>query len=196
LICEGELGQSRVNSGLLELQPCSTFKRVEPKEDAMGDIGGLLLSQLPKLQRYARSLTRNDSDAEDLVQRCLVRALSKQHLWREGSDMPAWLRTILHHEFVSDMRQRAREREGLMIVDAKPVAMPYCDPEVSYRVRELQHAFGKLPTWQQEVVLRIGVEGEEYGDTATALGIPVGTVRSRLARARKTLRASIDHHYH
>ena len=83
-----------------------------------------------------------------------------------------------------------------MIVDAEPVAMPYRDPEVSYRMRELQHAFGKLPTWQQEVVLRIGVEGEEYGDTATALGIPVGTVRSRLARARKTLRASIDHHCH
>jgi RNA polymerase sigma-70 factor (ECF subfamily) len=169
-------------------------KCVEPKEDAMSDIGGLLPSQLPKLQRYARLLTRNRSDAEDLVQRCLVRALSRQHLWREGSDLPAWLCTILHHEFVSDMRQRAREREGLMIVDAKPVTMPHCDPEVSYRVRELQHAFGKLPAWQQEVVLRIGVNGEEYGDTATALGIPIGTVRSRLARARKTLRASTDHH--
>ena len=160
----------------------------------MGDIGELLPPQIPKLRRYARSLTQDITDAEDLVQRCLVRALSRQHLWREGSNLSAWLCTILHNEFVSDLRRRARERDGLASKDMAPVAMPHSDPEVSCRIREIQYAFGKLPAWQQEVVLRIGVEGEEYGRTATALGIPIGTVRSRLARARETLRAATDHH--
>ena len=89
----------------------------------MGDIGGLLPPQLPKLRRYARSLTQDKTDAEDLVQRCLVRALSRQHLWREGSNLPAWLCTILHNEFVSDLRRRARERDGLASKDMAPVAM-------------------------------------------------------------------------
>ena len=127
----------------------------------MGDISGLLPPQLPKLRRYARSLTRNTTDAEDLVQRCLVRALSRQHLWREGSNLSAWLCTILHNEFVDDLRRRVREREGLKIVDMPPVAMPHSDPEVSCRIRELQHAFTELPAWQQEIVLRIVLDGEE-----------------------------------
>ena len=67
------------------------------------------------------------------------------------------------------------------IMDTKPVAVRHSDPEVACQVHEFQRAFGKLPSWQQEVVLRVGVESEEYGDTATALGIPVVTVRSHLA---------------
>jgi RNA polymerase sigma-70 factor, ECF subfamily len=98
------------------------------------------------------------------------------------------------NEFVSDLRRRVREREGLMIMDANPVAMLHSDPEVSCGVRELQHVFAKLPSWQQEGVLRVGVEGEEYGEPAIALGILIGTVRSRLARARETLRTATDHH--
>lgn len=81
-----------------------------------------------------------------------------------------------------------------MIMDANPVAMLHSDPEVSCGVRELQHVFAKLPSWQQEGVLRVGVEGEEYGEPAIALGILIGTVCSRLARARETLHTATDHH--
>lgn len=114
----------------------------------------------------------------------------RQHPWRDGSNLSACLCTILHNEFVNDLRRRVREREGLMIVDMPPVAMPYSDPEVSCRIRELQHALTELPAWQQEIVLRIAMQGEEHGETATALGIPIGTIRSRLASARETLRTA------
>ena len=162
----------------------------------MGEIGTLLQPQLPKLRRYARSLTRNESDAEDLVQRCLVRALSKQQLWREGTDLRAWLFTILHNEFVNDLRRRARERDWLSstnmnpaITNINPAALPRSNPEASYRVREVQQALSKLPDRQREIVLQVGLEGEIYSSVATALGLPIGTVRSRLSRARAALRS-------
>ena len=158
----------------------------------MSDIGYLLEAQLPGLQRYACSLTRDRTRAEDLVQNCLVRALSRQHQWHQGTNLRAWLFTILHNEHVSQVRRRTREKDWLPTADIEPAAMPNSDPEMSYCVHEVQNAMARLPIRQREILVRIGLSREEYGDTAASLGIPVGTVRSRLARARERLRALTD----
>jgi RNA polymerase sigma-70 factor, ECF subfamily len=159
----------------------------------MSEIGRLIEPQLRRLRRYATSLTRDAERAEDLVQTCLVRALANQHRWREGTDLRAWLFTILHNEFISDLRSRSRERDRLPNADIGSVALPGADPELSYQVHELQNALAKLPASQREIVMRIGVEREAYHDVASTLNLPVGTVRSRMSRARETLRAMTDH---
>jgi RNA polymerase sigma-70 factor, ECF subfamily len=158
----------------------------------MYDIGPLLEPELPKLRRYARQLARDAGRADDLVQSCLVRALGKQHLWREGTDLRAWLFTILHNEFVTEARRRTRERERLPNADIRPATMPGADPELAYRIVELRMALPKLPRWQREVLVHAGFCGTPYAEVANALALPVGTVRSRLARAREQLRAFTD----
>ncbi len=159
----------------------------------MSDIRGLLEPQLPKLRRYARSLAHDAAGADDLVQACLVRALANQHLWQSGTDLRAWLFTIMHNVFVTEIRRHARERDSRQIVAIRPAMMPGSDPELSYRVREVQDALGQLPAWQSQIVLQVGLGRALYADAASALGIPVGTVRSRLARARESLRAITDY---
>jgi RNA polymerase sigma-70 factor, ECF subfamily len=158
----------------------------------MTDIRGLLEPYLPNLWRYAHSLTHDASRADDLVQSCLVRALTNQHLWREGTDLRAWLFTILHNLFISEVRRLAREQKRLAILDMKPAVMPGSDPELSYRVREVQDALRRLPASQSEIILQIALDNVMYENAASNLDIPIGTVRSRLARARESLRAMTD----
>jgi RNA polymerase sigma-70 factor, ECF subfamily len=153
------------------------------------DIGRLLEPQLPVLRRYARALTNDDSRADDLVQSSLVRALANQHQFQNGSDLRSWLCTILHNQFISDMRRHARVQKRLKTVSIKPALMPGSDPELSYRVRELQKALRRLPAAQRQAVLQVCLGSESQEDAASTLGIAVGTVRSRLGRARASLRA-------
>ena len=158
----------------------------------MSDIGGLLEAELPGLRRYARSLARDRSRADDLLQSCLLRALAKQHQWQSGTDLRAWLFTILRNEFISQIRRRSREEDRALRVDFGAAVVPGADPEMAFRVREVEDALNRLPAWQRQIVLRVGLERDQYGDTAAELGIPVGTVRSRLARARERLRELTD----
>ena len=158
----------------------------------MSDIGLLLEPQLPSLHRYARALTRDASRAEDLVQTCVVRALVNQDRWAEGTNLRGWLFTILHNEFVSQVRRYARERDRWPTADFQPAAMLGSDPEMSYRLLELQTALGKLSEVQREIVLLVGLAGDTYDQVADTLGVPLGTVRSRLSRARQKLRNLTD----
>src|SRR5271168_3808132 len=81
----------------------------------MTDLAHLLEDEIPRLRRYARALTRDASRADDLVQSCLVRAIAKQHLWQEGTDLRAWLFTILHNHNVNDVRRSAREGTAIPV---------------------------------------------------------------------------------
>jgi RNA polymerase sigma-70 factor, ECF subfamily len=170
--------------GRIAGQVCSR----RPRDRQTSDIGILLEPHLSRLHRYARALTHDDSRAEDLVQSCVVRALANQRLFRRGSDLGAWLRTILHNLFVSDIRHRLREQRLLQTAHIRPAMMPRSDPELSCQVSEVQDALGRLPVWQKQIVLQVGLERATYEDTASMLGIPDGTVRSRLGRARASLR--------
>jgi RNA polymerase sigma-70 factor (ECF subfamily) len=158
----------------------------------MSEIRPLLEQYLPHLRRYARALTRDADRADDLVQACLVRALANQHLWHEGTDLRAWLFTILHNQHINELRSQARQQKLLQQAQIAPALLPGSDPELSHRVQELAQVLRKLPVRQGEIVLRISLEQQTYGDAAVALRIPIGTVRSRFSRARERLRAITD----
>jgi RNA polymerase sigma-70 factor (ECF subfamily) len=154
----------------------------------MQEFGRLLEAEIPRLRRYARALTRDAVRADDLVQNCLMRAVAKQHLWQPGTDLRAWLFTILHNQHVNDVRRSAREDNNLPIDDIASVAAVKPNAIDSVELHDLEIALGKLAPEQREVILLIGLEGMSYEDAASILQIPIGTVRSRLSRGRDQLR--------
>ena len=153
----------------------------------MNDFARLLEEQIPRLRRYARALTRDAIRADDLVQSSLVRAIAKQHLWEEGTNLRAWLFTIMHNQHVNHVRSSIREGVTVDLEDAPAMT---AEPVATTRLelRDLERALAKLPTEQREVILLVGLEGMAYEEVAEVLGVPVGTVRSRLSRGRDALR--------
>src|SRR5580704_12620426 len=152
----------------------------------------LLEAQIPRLRRYARGLTRNASRADDLVQSCLTRAIAKQHLWQYGTDLRAWLFTILHHQHVNDVRRSIREGVNVAVEEMAPVLTVQSNAIAALQLRDLERAIGQLPQEQRQVILLVGLEGMRYEEVAAILGVPVGTVRSRLSRGRDQLRRLMD----
>src|SRR3569832_1351077 len=111
----------------------------------MTDFARLLEAEIPRLRRYARALTRDATRADDLVQRCLVRAVAKQHLWQPGTDLRAWLFTILHNQHVNEVRRSAREGSNVSIDDAAPMLTTPSNAFDALQLRDLEVAIGKLP---------------------------------------------------
>lgn len=153
----------------------------------MQEFGSQVMLHLPRLRRYARALTGERAAADDLVQDTLERACNKLHLWRRGSDLRAWLFTIMHNVFVNQVRGRAvlplvPLNDEIMEV---PAHMAQSD---RLEIRDLDAALAQLPDEQREVLLLVGLEQLSYDETAKVLRIPIGTVMSRLWRARERLR--------
>jgi RNA polymerase sigma-70 factor (ECF subfamily) len=144
---------------------------------------------IPNLRRYARSLTHDAVDADDLVQECLARALGKLQLWKVGTDLRAWLFRILHNEHVSQIRRAARQ--GTAVDWSEYESTLTCAPGQieQLEIRDLVRALTSLPEEQRTAVLMIGLAKGDYYEVASACNVPVGTIRSRLSRGRKTLRA-------
>jgi RNA polymerase sigma-70 factor (ECF subfamily) len=143
---------------------------------------------IPRLTRYARVLTRDVVPADDLVQDCLVRALGKIHLWEPGTDLRAWLFTILHNQHVSLTRRDARQRAGAELQNCRPGLTLSPNQTVRLELRDLERALARLPEEQRSVILLVGLEGMRYDEAASVVNVPVGTVRSRVARGREALR--------
>jgi RNA polymerase sigma-70 factor, ECF subfamily len=160
----------------------------------VSDFHALLEAEIPKLRRYARALTRDTQRADDLVQETLVRGLAKQYLWEPGSNLRAWLFTLMHNQHVNDVHQSNRYRSTIDIEDVSSSLIANTDPTASLQLHELERALGRLSTEQREAILLIGLEGLSYEDAATVLAVPIGTVRSRLSRGRDALRALLDMH--
>ena len=158
----------------------------------MRDFGRLLETQIPRLRRYARALTRDVTRADDLVQSCLARALAKQHLWQPGTDLRAWLFTILHNQHVNDTRQALRESPPAGAEATHSNAAVSSNALASLQLRDLERAIAMLPEGHRQVILLIGLEGMHYDEVARVLDIPVGTVRSRLSRGRHLLREMME----
>jgi RNA polymerase sigma-70 factor, ECF subfamily len=155
----------------------------------MSDFGRLVEAEIPRLRRYARALTRQDQTrADDLVQSCLMRAIAKQHLWQPGTNLRAWLFTILHNAHVNDVRRSVREGVNVSIEDAAPLLTIQSNAIDALQLRDLERGLGKLASEQRQVILLVGLEGMRYEEVASILDIPVGTVRSRLSRGREQLR--------
>jgi len=147
-----------------------------------------IVEYIPRLRRYARALLRgNPGAADDLVQDCLERALSRLHLWRRGSDLRAWLFTLMHNVYVNQLRRSGRE------VALEELPDPPVDAESGHgHLGDIERALGLLQPDQREILLMVTLEGLSYREVATVLGIPEGTVMSRLARARERLRRALD----
>src|SRR3954471_20670093 len=154
----------------------------------MNDFARLLEAEIPRLRRYARALTRDVARADDLVQSCLTRAVAKQHLWQPGTDLRAWLFTILHNQHVNDVRRSVREGINVAVEEMAPVLTVQSNAVAVLQLRDLEAAIARLPQEQRQVILLVGLEGMRYEEVAAILGVPVGTVRSRLSRGRETLR--------
>jgi RNA polymerase sigma-70 factor (ECF subfamily) len=145
-------------------------------------------AQIPKLRRYARALTRNETAADDLVQDCLVRALAKQDLFKDGTDLRAWLFTILHNQHVNYVRRAVREGTAISVSEDEPSMARAPDQGRQLELRDLDRALARLPEEQRTVILLVGLEGMSYAEVAKIVGVPVGTIRSRLSRGRELLR--------
>jgi RNA polymerase sigma-70 factor (ECF subfamily) len=158
----------------------------------MSDFAQLLEMEIPRLRRYARALTRDPSRADDLVQSCLVRAIAKKHLWQPGTDLRAWLFTILHNQHVNDVRSSVREGACVPVEDVGPILTVPPNAAASLQLRDLERVIATLPEEQRQVILLVGLEGMSYERVAVILRVPIGTVRSRLSRGRETLRRRMD----
>jgi RNA polymerase sigma-70 factor (ECF subfamily) len=144
-----------------------------------------LIEHLPRLRRYARALTGDVARADDLVQDTLERALAKLDLWQPGSDLRAWLFTLMHNLFVNQLRARRPQDTALDEALEVPVSGGQME---ALAARDMHAALARLPEEQRAVILLVGLEQFSYAEAAHVLGVPVGTVMSRLARARERMR--------
>ena len=153
----------------------------------------LLEPQIPALRRYAWALTRDHARADDLVQDCLERALSRWLLRRPDTDLRTWLFTILHNQFISGQRaQRRRPLHDVLDETNEHAASSPATQEGVLLGQDIIAQFAGLSEDHKEVLLLVGVEGMDYANVASVLGIPMGTVMSRLSRAREQFRRMME----
>ena len=148
-----------------------------------------VIGQLAALRRYARSLARDGDDAEDLVHDALVRAYERKQTFKTGGNLKNWLLSIVHNTYIDRLRQSRSQRQRLTEAAQLAEADDRADPDHAVRLRQLQSAFFVLPGEQRDALHLVAIEGLSYQQAAEALGIPVGTLMSRISRAREKLRA-------
>jgi RNA polymerase sigma-70 factor (ECF subfamily) len=158
--------------------------KIDPEEMAQ-----LIATEIPRLRRLARFLARDRFLADDLVQECLMRAVSHLDTWEPGTNLRGWLMTILRNVFLSELRRVRLTPDTFQYDDAKyaiaHAGMQDCVPDLA----AVQRAFDRLSDEHREVLFFVALEGFSYEEAASFLNLPIGTVRSRLARARRAMRA-------
>ena len=149
----------------------------------------LIVDQIPHLRRYARALLGDPDAADDLVQDSLTRAMDRLHLWRPGTNMRAWLFSILHNQHVNAARRGARRPDRIGLEPAHDGLHPTPPAQdAGPGLRDLGRALAQLSEDQRQVLLLVGLEGLTYAEAAEVLDVPLGTVMSRLNRGRQRLR--------
>lgn len=163
--------------------------RAHPAETPEGgapDLRAQVLELLPALRAFARSLTRNRTEADDLVQETLLKALSNIEKFDPGTNLRAWLFTILRNSYYTDMRKKRRESDGLS-------ALAHQDHNIgpgqdwSVTLSSLKEALAQLPDDQREALVLVGAAGLSYEEAADVCGCALGTIKSRVNRARAKL---------
>jgi RNA polymerase sigma-70 factor (ECF subfamily) len=157
----------------------------------MSDLARLLEAYFPRLRRYAFGLTRRHHEVDDLVQDCLARALENQHLFTPDTDLGSWLITLMHNLYVTNVRRAVRGGVSVSVDEVAWKLEATADPTAPLQLKQLARAIAALPFEQQQAILLIGVEGMKYDEVAEMLGVPCGTVRSRLSRGRVALRRAM-----
>lgn len=152
----------------------------------------LVEAEIPRLRRFARYLTRDVDRADDLVQECLTRAITKIDSWQQGTNLRAWLFVILRNCHINELRRGQRiSAMGEVTNDYDVVPTP-ASQEAHIGLLEVRDAFLNLSEEHREVLLLVAIEGLQYEEASAILEIAVGTVRSRLSRARQALRAALE----
>ncbi len=159
----------------------------------MKDRKAAILAEIPRLRRYARALLRDADAADDLVQDCLEGALLRLDNWQTGESPRRWLFTIMHHLFVDQMRKSRRRSEVVMLTldDSEALSSPATQTE-TIASREIVDALQAVSPDRRAALLIVGIEGFSYAEAANILGIPAGTLMSRIARGREELRGLLD----
>jgi RNA polymerase sigma factor (sigma-70 family) len=162
-------------------------------EDVSGDgFGAALLAQLPRLRRYAIALVGDRTAADDLVQDSVERALRNQDHLRDSRRLFGWLRTILHNLHIDGLRERRARGISVELdesLDGLGLSVP---PEERTAALDFIRALDTLSVDHRQILLLVGLEGLSYREIADELAVPIGTVMSRLARAREHLRSELD----
>ncbi len=155
----------------------------------------MLPDMLPRLRSFAVRLTGNRYDAEELVQRACIRALERAHQLRSDTSPSSWVFSIIHSIWLNELRRHNR-RDRLLLdwSDAliETVADPRSASETGLAVRQIVDAVERLPEPQRIALLLVSIDGLSYQEVASTLDIPVGTVMSRISRARKAIRITLD----
>jgi len=154
----------------------------------MDELQWLIAREIPHLYRYALALLRNTDAADDLVQDCLERALRKRQLWRRQGSMRNWLFRMLYNVFLNTRHTRRRERLAVPLEAIEPTMTESPRQEKYVEYLAIAQALDQLPEQQYAAIMLIALEGCAYDEAAWMLGVPVGTLRSRLSRGRETLR--------
>ncbi len=157
----------------------------------MSKFGVDLEVHIASLRRYARALLRNRADAEDLVQEALTRAVARADSFQAGTNLRAWLFTILHNVHVNQVRSKAVRPAEVDVDDVESKLVTPARQEETVALREMMRAVDELPEEQRRVLLLVALEGLKYDEVADMLGVPIGTVMSRLSRAREAIRAKL-----
>ncbi len=153
-----------------------------------------LLTLLPRLRRFARSLARDAADADDLTQAALERALKSRSQWQRGTRMDAWMMKIMRNCWIDEVRSRARRARAFAPETAGLSAAPVV-PSEAERAAEadgVDRAMNLLPAEQREAIALVLVEGLSYREASDLLDIPIGTLTSRLTRGRRALARTLE----
>lgn len=158
----------------------------------MSRFEGLIVAHIPHLRRYARALTGELTRADDLVQDTLERAWIKFHLWQPTLELRPWLFTIMHNIFVNQVRASARREQAALSEEDALNLESRPNQSDMLELGDVVACLERLPIEQREVLLLVSLEDLSYTEVGQILSIPVGTVTSRLARARARLKALLD----
>jgi RNA polymerase sigma-70 factor, ECF subfamily len=150
-----------------------------------------LVELLPRLRRFARTITRDPDDADDLVQLSLERSLLRWHQWQPGSRLDSWMFGIIRNAWIDEIRSR-RRRDALFVDEGAGAHVGERSAELQVETLAIRQAMARLPEEQRMAVALVLIEGLSYKDAAASLEVPIGTLTSRLARGRASLMAELS----
>ncbi|HPF47005.1 MAG TPA: sigma-70 family RNA polymerase sigma factor [Emcibacteraceae bacterium] len=151
-----------------------------------------LINEMDRLKRFAYHLTNNSADAEDLVQSAILRAIEKKHLFEKGTNLFSWTSKIMYNMFVSNYRRKVKfesQYDPESYIERESVE---ASQEIKMEVKEIDKAMKSLSDEHREILIMVCIQGMQYAQVSEALDIPIGTVRSRLSRARENLQNELD----
>jgi RNA polymerase sigma-70 factor, ECF subfamily len=176
--------------------PCAAFslksRSFAPPMTPIDPLLHELPSHMPRLWRFALRLARNTHDAQDLMQQSYLRAIERRHQWQPATSLISWLFAIMYSQWINELRSPQRRRQASFVSTddfeaegaPEPAASLSVDPEFALMCKQVVESVGELPEAQRLVMILVAVEGLSYREAADVLDVPIGTVMSRLARAR------------